>query len=74
MMIGKLMYCQSLLLSFYQDGLFSISLETWFRRSRTCPTCRVACPLSIKLYFSDAQESVSNDNIHAVKVSQLLFH
>ncbi|CAB4038556.1 E3 ubiquitin- ligase TRAIP, partial [Paramuricea clavata] len=42
-------------------------LETWYQRSRTCPTCRKSCPTSIKLYFSDVQESASQEDVHTVK-------
>ena len=42
-------------------------LETWYQRSRTCPTCRKTCPTSIKLFFNDSQETASQEDIHAIK-------
>ncbi|XP_028394047.1 E3 ubiquitin-protein ligase TRAIP-like [Dendronephthya gigantea] len=43
-------------------------LETWHKRSRTCPTCRKPCPQNIRLFFSDVQEHTSSsDDIITVK-------
>ena len=64
-----LIYLVQYIVWILMEALFSISLETWYQRSRTCPTCRKACPTSIKLYFSDAQESSSQEDVHTVKVS-----